>query len=671
MKTINLHKTSLHILLIVLLSLIAYSNTFHVPFYFDDKRAIINNPVIKDLQYFVQPSKAKPFTGLFEYSGLKNRYFSYLTFALNYKLHGLDVPGYHAVNLLIHMLTSLLVYLFVLLTFQTPFLRTSPLRKYEKQAALFTVLLFACHPIQTQAVTYIWQRVASLATLLYILSLVSYIKFRLNIQNSGEKTQNLTGKQNSIFGFSSVLWYLCSVISAVLAMKSKETAFMLPVTVTLYEFIFFQGRVTKRIAFVIPLLLTMLIIPLTLLNIDKPPGELIGEMGEEIKGKTITDFSQREYLRSQFRVLITYLRLIVLPVNQTIHYDYPRYHSFFQSEVFGSFLLLALIFGLGLFILYRYRHTIPYTRLIAFGIFWFFINLAPESSFIPLHNVIFEHRMYLPSIGVFLVISTVLFTVTGKLMDRQRVSAGIVAGALGMVVLLLTGATFARNSVWTDEKRFWEDAAGKSPETAWVQIMLGNAYQKKGLFDRAAERYRIAIRLSPDMPEAYYNLGVAYQSKGLIEKAVEQYLLTVQLNRDYHKVHYNLGLAYKSLGLIDRSIQHYRIAIALKPDEAKIYNNLGNAYQSQGLIDKAIEHYRAAIALEPRFPDPHINLGNSYQSQGLLDKAIQEYQVAITLKPDIYEAHNNLGIAYNSIGLTDKAKEHFGKASRLKKTGKL
>jgi tetratricopeptide (TPR) repeat protein len=705
MKATDLHKTSLHILLIVLLSLIAYSNTFHVPFYFDDERAIINNPVIKDLQYFVQPSKAKPFTGLFEYSGLKNRYFSYLIFALNYRLHGLDVPGYHAVNLLIHILTSLLVYLFVLLTFQTPFLRTSPFREREKQTALLTALLFACHPIQTQAVTYIFQRVASLAALLYLLSLVSYIKFRLNIQNSDEKTQNLPGKKNSIFGFSSVLWSLCSLISAVLAMKSKETAFMLPVTVTLYEFIFFKGRALKRIFFVVPLLLTMLIIPLTLFSIDKPPGELIGEMGEEIKGKTHTAFSQQEYLRSQFRVLLTYLRLIVLPVNQNLDYDYPKYHSFFQPDVFGSFLLLALIFGLGIFVLYRYRHTAPYTRLIAFGIFWFFINLALESSVIPLHNVIFEHRMYLPSIGVFMVISTAVLAVSGKLKDRKRVSARTVAGVLGAIIFLLTGATFARNSVWTDEVRLWEDAAGKSPGKTWVQIKLGNAYQKKGLLNRAAERYRIAIRLSPDMPEAhnnlcynynsqglfdkaierctiavklnpfhasaYYNMGIAYQSKGQFGKAVQHYKTAISIYSDDPSVHYNLATSYQALGLSDNAIASYKNVLRLEPNDSEAHHNLAIIYQTRGLIDNAIEHYTLAVQLDPDFADAHYNLGTVYQSKGLFDEAIYQYLITIKINPLNIKSHEQLSALYLKKGLQDKANEHSTKAMRLRQADEI
>jgi hypothetical protein len=212
MKTFDSHKPLIHVLLIIMLSLIAYSNTIHVPFHFDDKNVIVENPIIKNLQFFTEPSKAKDFKGRFEYKIYKRRYIGYLTFALNYKIHGLNVPGYHIVNLLIHISNTLLIYLLVVLGFKTPLLKNSPIKDYSKHTAVVTALLFACHPLQTQAVTYIWQRVTSLATLLYIVSLVTYVKWRIINQNTEERQKTIHLK--------SVLWYLTSLFSAVLAMKT-------------------------------------------------------------------------------------------------------------------------------------------------------------------------------------------------------------------------------------------------------------------------------------------------------------------------------------------------------------------------------------------------------------------------------------------------------------------
>jgi hypothetical protein len=173
------HKPIVHVLLIILLGVLAYSNTFDVPFVYDDIDVIVKNPIVKNLQYFVKPLEAKKYEGHFEYKHFKHRYVGYLTFALNYKLHGLDVTGYHIVNLSIHIFNGLLVYLLITLSFKTPQLRNSVIKDYSKLIAVFSAIFFTCHPIQTMAVTYIWQRVSVLATTFYILSLVSYIKYRL------------------------------------------------------------------------------------------------------------------------------------------------------------------------------------------------------------------------------------------------------------------------------------------------------------------------------------------------------------------------------------------------------------------------------------------------------------------------------------------------------------
>jgi tetratricopeptide (TPR) repeat protein len=629
MKKYDLDKPLLHILLIVLLSLIAYGNTLSAPFHFDGKYAIADNPIIKDLRYFIEPSEAKDFKGIFGYKSLKIRYITFLTFALNYNIHGLQVAGYHIVNILIHISASLLLYLLVILTFNTPFLRGSPLRDYSGQVALFTSLLFACHPIQTQAVTYIFQRATSLSAMFYLLSLVAYVKWRLNTSRDPESLHfHVTTKR-------SFLLYLCCITASVLGMKTKGISFMLPVTVALYESIFFRGEVKRRVIYLLPLLFTMLIFPLSVLTAGTHPSELIGDMREATRGAS--NLPRWIYLITEFRVITTYIRLVFFPVNQNLDYDYPIYRSFFDMEVFLSFVLLAILFGLGILLLIRFRNTAPHARLISFGIFWFFINLAIESSIIPLYNVIFEHRLYLPSVGIFLAVVTALYSVVKQLQRKWTYSFRVLVFSLFIIAIILSGLTYARNMVWQDEASLWKDVADKSPKRFFPQYNLGNAYMSKGLADKAVQHYLASIQLNPYFAPAYYNLGIAYRHKGFVNKAIEQYLT----------------------------------AIELAPDHFHARNNLANAYMSKGLVDKAVEQYMTVTQLDPDNAAAHVNLGNVYLLKGKFDSAIKEYETAISLKPGIYEAHNNLGIAYNSIGLTDKAKEHLEKASRLKENGKL
>ncbi len=641
MKNAHQHRPFLHIILIIFLSLIAYSNTFESSFHFDDEHYIVNNPVIKDLRNFIEPSSSSDFSIQFKRKTLQRRYIGYLTFALNYRLHGLNVAGYHFVNLFIHIGTALLVYFFILLTFKTPYLRSSAIKDFAGHIALFTALLFACHPLQTQAVTYIWQRVTSLCTLFYLLSLVAYIKWRLSYQLTVDSSQ-MTEKNREGGGR---IFYVISIISAVLAMKTKEIAFMIPVMLLLYEFIFFGGKIKKRALYLIPFIMSMLIIPLTTIS-----GELTGDLDKLIKGST--QLPRGEYLLAEFRVLVTYLRLIFLPVNQNLDYDYSRYYSFFNVEVFSSFVFLAFIFGLSVYILFRYRDSVPHTRLISFGIIWFFITLLLESSVIPLNNVIFEHRMYLPSVGVYSASAIAIFMA----MNRWKAYAKLMTAMLAVIIIVLTGATYARNAVWKDELTLWQDVVNKSPNKARGYNNLGNAYRDQTLIERAIENYRLALNLDPDFPEPYFNLGHAYQTKGKIDDAITHYQKYIKFNPVDSDAYNNLGNAYRAKGSLDKAIEQYLIALKLNPYYGDSRINLGNAYMSQGLIDMAIEQYRIAITFRRYMPDTYFNLGNAYKSKGLIDKAIENYRISIELEPHV-DSYTNLCSAYHSKGLLNKALE--------------
>ncbi|MBI4837893.1 MAG: hypothetical protein HY806_01860 [Nitrospirae bacterium] len=370
-KTWLLYKPLFHILLIVIIGLISYSNTFNVPFYLDDVPNIAENPIIKNFQYFTDPSNAK---GLPLYTGFKMRFIGYLTFALNYKLHDLDVTGYHIFNISVHIINALLIYWLILLTFQTPWFSVIARRETTKQSplpeiapaenrhrndsrvlfqpsplilhpsliAFFSALIFVSHPIQTQAVTYTVQRFTSLATMFYLISLVMYIKSRLRW--TIKATVEAKAEVNI---FSTLTFYFLSLLSAVLAMKTKEIAFTLPVTIAIYEFMFFNGKIKKKVLYLIPLLLTLFIIPLNIVDLSKNIGNLMDKISDATKVQ-IVSMTRWDYLFTQFRVIVTYIRLLFLPINQNLDYDYPIYYSLLNPDVFLSFLFLLLAHGLKL-----------------------------------------------------------------------------------------------------------------------------------------------------------------------------------------------------------------------------------------------------------------------------------------------------------------------------------
>ncbi len=581
-----LNRTVVHLVLICAAGLIIYSNTFNVPFQCDEDSLIKNNPIVKDLSYFVEPSRA---TGLEQYSALKTRYIGFLTFALNYAIHGLDVMGYHIVNLSIHVLNAFLLYFFVILTFNTPFLGESHLKAHSRVIALFSALFFISHPIQTEAVTYIFQRLASLVTFFYLFSLTTYVKSRLSERRTGRYS-----------------FYALSIISAVMAMKTKENAFTLPIVIALYDSFFFKDSLKRRIFRLAPLLLTMGIIPLAHMAHDIPMdgiGAVIRHVDSAASG--LSRISRSSYLFTEFRVIVTYLRLLLFPVNQNFYYEYPWFHSFFDKRVFLSFLLLSAIICSGIYLLYRSRIK-PELRLISFGIFGFFIALSVESSVIPLPLFINEYRVYLPSTVLFPAAVCGMYLLSEKVKSKK--AHLLVISVLIIMSVSFSFGTYARNEVWQSGISLWEDTVRKSPGDVNAHNNLGRSYDEKGMYDKAIQQYLIAAKLDPRDAHTFYDLGIDYMAIGMIAQAVEL----------------------------------YKVAVSLQPHFPEAHNNLGNAFAAKGMLDAAMEQYHIALSQSPAFPDAHYNLGQVYIMKGDINGARREFEAVLRIELNHYRARQSL-----------------------------
>ena len=375
--------------LIIGVALLAYSNTFSVPFHFDDRPNILENP---DVQI-------KVLTWDRVQQLIKNTYkesirvFSYFTLALNYYLGGVNVFGYHLVNFIIHVASGIFLYWFLMLTFNLPHLK----EKYggiSYRVALFGSLIFIAHPIQTQSVTYIVQRMASMAGMFYLLSMVLYIKGRL-----------VSGRVKYVYFLGMVLSYLLGVFS-------KENVAILPLFIALYEFYFFQnvdlGPRGKKI---------LLILGAVLLGLLALGFMIWGKRYIElsIAGYQYRTFTLLERVLTQSRVVLYYLTLLIYPHPSRLNldYDFPISKTIFDplTTILSIFIITGLI---------GYSFWVAEKRpVLSFFILWYFGNLVIESSIFPL-EMVFEHRLYLPSVGPFVLFS--LFLVRGIDQLKRRVN---------------------------------------------------------------------------------------------------------------------------------------------------------------------------------------------------------------------------------------------------------
>jgi len=646
MKEKILLHPAVHIITIMILAFAAYSNTFDVPFQYDDILTVRDNLIIRDFQYFAEPSKAEVFKHHFGYHTFRSRYVGYLTFALNYHLHGLDVRGFHIGNLLIHIGTALLIYLLVILCFKTPYLSESKIRMYSGYTAFFTALLFVIHPIQTEAVTYIWQRVASLAGMLYILSVAAYIKWRIHVSGPpGQAQQKFTSSRSLPF-------YLISITAAVLSMKTKQIAITIPATIAMYEFLFFRGEAGKRVLYLVPFCLTLPIIPFTLIDIGKPFGDMIGDVSRATRD--LTELPRLDYFFTQFTVIVKYISLTFLPVNQNVNHEYVIYHSLLDPNVLLSFVFLLVLFGTGIYLMYRSRKYDAYVRLIAAGILWFFITLSVESSLIPIAEIICEYRMYLPSAGLIVVFVTLLFAAAEKMKDRWKHMEAAVVLALLLIVLLLAGTTYARNSVWQNDFTLWQDVVRKNPGGVRGITNLGLAYSKQNDEKSAIELYGRALAIKPDHYEALFNRGNAYTKTGQYDKAIEDYSTALTAFESF-RAYFNRGNTYMKTGDYSKAVEDYTKAIATVPRHFSAYHNRGNAYVKSGQLQEAIKDFTTAITLAPEKSAGYSERGFVYFNLARYSLAIQDLTKAVTLEPGNVRAYMRRGYTYAAMGDMENA----------------
>lgn len=532
-------------LLILLLGLVVYSNTIGAPFSFDDYYYVVKNPAVKNFRYFSEPALMEQgiSKGVLN-QNFRSRRVAEFSFAVNYWLAGPRVEVYHAFNIILHLANAFLVYWLVHLTLRTPlFANGGGLPPGQiKNAALLVALFFVAHPVQTGAVTYICQRFTSMATMFYLLALNLFIVWRMDFEGAGVGDEPADGGR---------LWrpmvYGLSLLSTLLAMFTKEIAFTLPLMMVLYDGMFLGWSLKMRPWPFLPFLASLLLIPSTILS---------GGAKYEDVTRLTTSFTETwagnpafTYLLTQFRVIVTYLRLLILPLHQNLDYDYPRYTDFFQGPVLGSFIFLCLLLGLAIY-LYRCSARQPgagggWQRLISFGICWFFLALAVESTIVPLKDLIFEHRLYLPSVGFFLAILGGVGFARARFVRARGAWVSIL---LVVLLIAMSVAAYTRNSLWADPVALWEDTVRKSPDKFRPHSNLAREYAAYGRLPEAEREYLRALQIDERRPLDHLVLGTIYLGTGRIEKAFESLERAARLDPSNPDIYYFLGLVLTEKG---------------------------------------------------------------------------------------------------------------------------
>ncbi len=581
--------------IILVTGIIIYSNSFDCSFHFDDYDHIVDNPKVHDIN---------DVEAWWHYS--KHRPLSMMTFVINYHFHQADVYYYHVVNLSIHIINSLLVFWLVYLLLSTPVTESYKLSKNKLLFSFTVAMFFVSHPLATQSVTYIIQRQAAMASLFYLLALCIYLYLRIN---------NKTLIQN-ILGYSLVF------ISFVIAVLSKENAYTLPVIIVLLEIFFFRKErfVTLFKNYKTYLVLGSLLVAFVVV-FNRFGLAIFNSIPPSAASGTSVEITPINYLLTQFSVIAKYILMLFVPIGQNLDHSYPVSLSFFEPLTILSFVFLSLILAFSIFIFKK-------NRLISFAIIWFFVTLSIESSIVPINDVIFEHRTYLPSVGFFIAVLAGLYAL---LWDKNR---KILLVFSFLPILIFSYMTYQRNKVWKTDFSLWSDVIKKSPEKPRAYLNRGMVYNSVGELELAFADYSKARELDSTFSEAWLNCGTIYGSWDKNDSALICFSRAVQINPNFKLARWNRGVIHGLLGNWEKAILDYDKVIELDKTFANVFYNRGVAFSNLSKWDMALKDFLKTVELNPQYPNAYFNCAVAYDNLGDMILAEEYYTKAILSNPN-------------------------------------
>jgi len=535
---------------LIALGAAVYSNSFQCGFLFDDETQILQNEDVHSWEWpwaFVENVR---------------RPLLYISLAANYAL-GQDSPhGYHLFNLGVHLLASLWLFLIILRAMKED---DGPVAAHIG-FAFAAAALWMVHPLQTQSVTYVIQRAESLMGMLFLLSLLCAQRY---------------------FDTRQRAWVWAALLAGLLSGLTKEVAIVLPVVVYLYDYAFVSKgwKEAWRAHRLLYLSLAMIWAVMFLLYATMVP-ERIPTAGFSYAGIT-----PLQYAVNQPASILHYLRLTFWP--RPLIFDYNLSPQNEPTVLYATVLPVAVMLFSAFVLLLRR----PKLGFLAAS---FFLILAPSSSFIPLKDLIFEYRMYLPLASVLLLSMLGIRAVINKIADQPSSRYEAKLGLTTLLIVALGFLTFQRNKDYGSEEIMWKDVLTKVPGNSRAQNNYGGELFARGAEDEALPYYLRAIELDPDYADAYLNVGTYHAQKG-------EHVL---------------------------SEEYSRRAIALEPQFAIAYNNLGASLSDQERFDESIVYFKKALEMDFRRPGVYLNLGVSYAMTNRPLLAVKNLEEVLRQKPD-------------------------------------
>ena len=599
--------------------LIIYGNSFHGEWHFDDELNILRNANIhlRDLSW-------PDIKDTFYYKGRLSRPVSYFSFALNYYFGGLNVFGYHLVNLVIHYISAIFLFLFIYNTLKLPILRD----RYGADAysiSLLSTFIWAISPVQVLAVSYIVQRMASMAGMFYIMAMYFYLKGRI----SDDLWKGLA------------FFVLCA-LSALLSFGCKQNTAMLPVSLFLFDFFLIQGVTGETIKKNIKIAVIPLLILFAL-------GAFYTNISSITAGYNDRPFTLAERLLTEPRVIIFYISLLLYPVHShfTLLHDIYISRSLFNPwTTLPAILLIALIVG---YAIYAARKR----PLISFCIIFFFLNHLIEGTIIPL-ELIYEHRNYIPSMLFFVPVAILILKALDYLSYKKYIQIFLVLG-IAFLLYDMGHTVHARNEILKYDITLWADNVNKYPNLSRPHDNLGTEYYSRGLLLKAFQEFRKASQSNRYMnlrnkAATEYNLGQSYRVMGRSDLAIAKFKKALDIDPFYTSSLYSMAIVELRNGNVKNAYRYADRAVEINPGKARLRELLSITLMRLGNWEAALAESQNALKLDSGRTLPKIIMAEVFRKKGENKRAIHYWKAFLEKFPRSVEAHLALIELYSLTG---------------------
>ncbi|MFM7074262.1 MAG: tetratricopeptide repeat protein [Planctomycetota bacterium] len=584
-----------------LVAAILYGNSLHTPFLLDDQ-----------FLHSREPSMRSPAAAL---ASPWPRRLGMLTFALNYHWHGLWMPGYHAVNIAIHWLAAVMLFALLrgTLTRGSPNDSTATVERSDLWAGL-VALVWLIHPLQTGSVTYVIQRFESLMGCFVLVSLYAVMRAAAasvpladaNADANAEATATATSESSSHWAsefasrlsvtWRNAVWQAVAVGAAFAAAATKEVAVVLPLLALAYDRIYWANSWREVLRRRAPLYAGMILAGAAVVYHSS---YALSGTAATSAGFNVPGLTWWHYLRSQPEVLLHYLWLAIWPSDLCFDYGWPVAMS--PWHIYPAGLVIVGLLAATCWLMAK-------APRIGFLGCAFFLLLAPTSSFMPLMDLAFEHRMYLPLAPVMAALALAIeWALARWLPCPARRRAALALGA-AIVCSGLGTRTFLRNRDYADPLRMWESVVSANPAGNRGHLMFALQLTAIGRLEEAEKHYRLSLTLRKDLPEAHVGLGYVRMKQGKLDEAERFLRLGVEHPRTTHVAHYNLGKLRERQGRLRHALDHYQWSVAAQADYTQSWEALAVVAGKLGKRHLEIVALRRLVEIDPHTADPAIRL---------------------------------------------------------------